>query len=51
VFYGPSSPTPTTPNTARPDTVRVVVVKGPDALTRYNNYKSSSQVHALAVAG
>ena len=51
VFYGPSSPTPTTPNTAQPDTVRVVVVKGPDALTWYNNYKSSPQVHALAVAG
>ena len=29
VFYGPSSPTPHTPNAAQPDSVRVVVVKGP----------------------
>lgn len=51
VFYGPSSPTPTTPNVAQPDTVRVVVVKGSDALTWYNNYKSSPQVHAQPVTG
>ena len=51
VFYGPSSPTPTTPNVAQPDTVRVVVVKGPNALTWYNSYKSSPQVHAQSVTG
>jgi len=51
VFYGPSSPPPTTPNVAQPDTVRVVVVKGPDALTWYNNYKSSPQVRAQPITG
>ena len=51
VFYGPSAPTPTTPNVAQADTVRVVVVKGPNALTWYDNYKSLAQVHAQAVSG
>ena len=40
VFYGSSTPTPTTPNVAQPDTVRVVVVKGADALRWYNDYQS-----------
>ncbi len=50
VFYGPSSPPPTTPNVSQPDSVRVVVVKGPNALTWYNNYKSSPEVRAQAIA-
>jgi hypothetical protein len=49
VFYGPSAPTPTTPNTAQPDTVRVVVVKGSDALKWFNDYKS--KVNAQAITG
>ncbi|HYA67777.1 MAG TPA: hypothetical protein VED63_03500 [Acidimicrobiales bacterium] len=49
VFYGPSAPTPTMPNVAQPDTVRVVVVKGPDAITWYNDYKS--KVPAQPVTG
>jgi len=40
VFYGPSAPTPHTPNVGQPDSVRVVVVKGSDALSWYNDYKS-----------
>jgi hypothetical protein len=40
VFYGPSASSPRIPNVAQPDTVRVVVVKGSDALTWYNDYKS-----------
>jgi hypothetical protein len=32
VLYGPSSPTPHTPNAAQPDSVRVVVVKGPSVV-------------------
>lgn len=40
VFYGPSAPTPRNPNVAQADSVRVVVVYGPDALTWYQNYKS-----------
>jgi hypothetical protein len=51
VFYGPSAPTPATPNVAQADSVRVVVVKGPDALTWYNNYKSSPVVHAQPITG
>jgi hypothetical protein len=49
VFYGPSAPTPTTPNTSQPDTVRVVVVKGSDALTWYNDYRS--KVPAQPISG
>jgi hypothetical protein len=51
VFYGPSAPSPTTPDTAQIDSVRVVVVKGSDALTWYNNYKASPAVHAQPVSG
>jgi len=49
VFYGPSAPTPANPDVAQPDSVRVVVVKGPDALTWYNDYKS--KVNAQPVTG
>jgi len=49
VFYGPSAPTPANPDVAQPDSVRVVVVKGPDALTWYNDYKS--KVSAQPVTG
>jgi hypothetical protein len=51
VFYGPSAPTPTTPNVGQADSVRVVVVKGSDALTWYNNYKSSPEVRAQPIDG
>jgi hypothetical protein len=33
VFYGPAAPTPRDPDVGQPDSVRVVVVYGPDALT------------------
>ena len=49
VFYGPSAPTPATPNVAQPDSVRVVVVKGSDAVTWYNDYKS--KVPAQPISG
>ncbi len=49
VFYGPSAPTPRDPNAAQADSVRVVVVRGPDALTWYQNYKS--KVSAQPVTG
>jgi hypothetical protein len=49
VFYGPSAPTPRDPNLAQVDSVRVVVVRGPDALTWYENYKS--KVSAQPVTG
>ncbi len=49
VFYGPSSPTPTDPNVAQADSVRVVVVKGSDAVTWYDDYKS--KVSAQPIAG
>lgn len=49
VFYGPSAPMPRDPNVAQADSVRVVVVFGPDALTWYQNYKS--KVRAQPVTG
>ena len=49
VFYGPSAPTPTTPNVSQADSVRVVVVEGSDALTWYNDYKS--KVSAQPISG
>jgi hypothetical protein len=49
VFYGPSAPSPRDPNVAQPDTVRVVVVTGPDALKWYKDYKS--KVSAQPVSG
>jgi hypothetical protein len=49
VFYGPSAPTPANPDVAQPDSVRVVVVVGSDALTWYNDYKS--KVSARPVTG
>jgi hypothetical protein len=49
VFYGPSAPTPHTPNVAQPDSVRVVVVKGAGAVTWYNDYKT--KVRAQPVTG
>jgi hypothetical protein len=49
VFYGPSAPSPATPNAAQPDSVRVVVVEGSHALTWYDDYKS--KVHAQPISG
>jgi hypothetical protein len=49
VFYGPSAPSSRNPNVAQPDSVRVVVVEGPDAMTWYNDYKS--KVNAQPVTG
>jgi Protein of unknown function (DUF3558) len=49
VFYGPSAPTPRDPDVGQPDSVRVVVVHGPKALTWYRNYKS--KVSAQPVTG
>ena len=49
VFYGAAAPSPRDANVAEADSVRVVVVKGPDALTWYDNYKS--KVAAQPVSG
>lgn len=49
VFYGPSAPIHHDPNSPQSDTVRVVVVKGPDALRWYDDFKS--RVPAQPVAG
>lgn len=51
VFYGPSSPTPHTPDVAQTDSVRVVVVTGPDATTFYNQYKTSAAVRPVTISG
>jgi hypothetical protein len=49
VFYGPSAPKPRDPNVAQADSVRVVVVKGSDALKWYENYRS--KVAAQPISG
>jgi hypothetical protein len=49
VFYGPDAPKPRTPNVAQADSVRVVVVKGTDALKWYKAYKS--KVPAQPISG
>jgi hypothetical protein len=49
VFYGPSAPTPRDPNKAQSDSVRVAVVKGPDASKWFSDYKS--KVRAQPVSG
>jgi len=49
VLYGPSAPKPADPNVGQPDSVRVVVVKGPEASRWYNDYKS--KVTASPVSG
>ncbi len=49
VFYGPSAPGPRNPNVAQPDSVRVVVVRGPHAATWYEDYKT--KVNAQPVPG
>jgi hypothetical protein len=49
VFYGPAAPRPRDPDKVQPDSVRVVVVKGSDALTWYRDYKS--KVNAEPIPG
>jgi hypothetical protein len=49
VFFGPTAPHPRNPNVAQPDTVRVVIVKGPRAAQYYRDYRS--KVHAVPLAG
>src|SRR5664280_1533319 len=49
VFYGPAAPTTRNPNLAQPDSVRVVVVKGSQAVTWFNDYKS--KVRAQPITG
>lgn len=49
VFYGPSVPAGADPDIPVVDSVRVVLVTGPDALKFFNDYRS--KVPAQAVAG
>jgi hypothetical protein len=49
VFYGSSAPKPRDPDVAQADSVRVVVVKGSDALRWYDDYKS--KVPAQPISG
>jgi hypothetical protein len=49
VFYGPTAARPRNPNVAQGDSVRVVVVKGRNALKWYKDYKS--KVRAVRVTG
>jgi hypothetical protein len=49
VFYGPDVPVGTNPDVAVGDSVRVVLVVGPDAKKFFNNYRH--KVHAKTIAG
>jgi lipopolysaccharide export system protein LptA len=49
VFYGPDVPVGTNPDVAVADSVRVVLVVGPDATKWFNNYRH--KVHAKTIAG
>jgi hypothetical protein len=49
VFYGPLVPAGTSPNVAVADSVRVVLVTGPDAKKWFDNYRG--KVHAEPIAG
>ena len=51
VFYGPSAISPRDPNVAQQDSVRVVVVEGPDALMWYENYKTMVKPEAISGYG
>ena len=51
VFYGASATHPRDPNVAQADSVRVVVVKGPNALTWYNDYKSKVKPQPISSFG
>jgi hypothetical protein len=49
VYYGPDVPAGTSPNIAVADSVRVVLVTGPDAKKFFDNYKG--KVHAVPIHG
>ncbi len=49
VFYGPGAPAGVSPDIPVPDSVRVVLVVGPDARTFFNDYRS--KVLAQAISG
>ncbi len=49
VFYGPDVPAGTSPDVAVPDSVRVVLVTGPDAKNWFENYRH--KVHAEHIPG
>jgi len=49
VYYGPSAPPGASPDVPSPDSVRVVLVTGTDALKWFNDYKG--KVHAQAISG
>ena len=49
VYYGPDVPAGTSPDIAVPDSVRVVLVTGPDAKKWFDNYRT--KVHAKTIPG
>jgi hypothetical protein len=51
VFYGPSVPAGTDPDVPANNSVRVVLVTGPDALTFFNDYRSKVQAQAVSGLG
>lgn len=51
VFYGPSVPPGTSPNIPVGDSVRVVLVTGPNAVRYFNDYRSKVKAQAIAGLG
>jgi hypothetical protein len=51
VFYGPDVPSGTSPDIAVGDSVRVVLVVGPNARKWFNNYRHKVQAKAIAGLG
>jgi hypothetical protein len=49
VFYGPNAPPGASPDVPVSDSVRVVLVTGPDALSFFNDYRG--KVHAQPISG
>jgi hypothetical protein len=49
VFYGPNAPQAADPDVPAPDSVRVVLVRGPEAVAFFNDYRG--KVPARLVAG
>lgn len=51
VYYGPDVPAGTSANIAVPDSIRVVLVTGPDALKFFDNYRSKVRPQSISGLG
>jgi hypothetical protein len=51
VFYGPNAPAARNADVPAYDSVRVVLVRGGNAATFFNDYKTNPRVHVQSIAG